>query len=340
MNQETPAPPAKPHRAPPGAFAAAIPGVLFCAALAAVGYGLSRAQSVVPISPMMFAIGLAIAWSSAFGPPMWARAGNGFTLRRLLRLAIVLLGLQLTANDVGLLGVGAIALVFAAMVSTFFFTRWFGGVIGVDRGLSELIASGTAICGASAIVATNSVTRAPQEDVIYSVACVTFFGTLAMFLLPALYGPLGLSPLGYGVWAGGSIHEVAQVVAAGFQVGPSEGEAAMVAKLLRVAAMAPMILWLGAMQKGKGDGPAPPIPWFVVGFAALIIVNSALDVPVALRQGAQLVTVFLLTMSLAALGLETDLRKLRLKGPRPLALGAAGWVCIMSLMLAGVWLLG
>ncbi|HEY8578434.1 MAG TPA: putative sulfate exporter family transporter, partial [Beijerinckiaceae bacterium] len=222
---------------------------------------------------------------------------------------------------------------------TFLVTRRLGRLLGVEPGLSELIASGTAICGASAIVATNSVTRAPQEDVIYSVACVTFFGTLAMFALPALYQPLALSAQEYGLWAGGSIHEVAQVVAAGFQVGQAEGETAMVSKLLRVAAMAPMILWLGAARRGKSDGPAPPIPWFVVGFAAVIILNSALDVPAAVRQGAQLLTVFLLTMSLAALGLETDLRKLRLKGPRPLALGAAAWLFVMGAMLLGVFLL-
>lgn len=320
------------------------PGLALCAALALAGYALSRAQSAVPISPMLFAIALAMITSSVFGPPRWARAGNGFTLRRLLRLAIVLLGLQLTAADVGLLGLGAVLVVFAALAGTFFFTRWLGGRIGVEPGLSELIASGTAVCGASAIVATNSVTRASQEDVVYAVACVTFFGTLAMFALPALYHPLGLSAQGYGVWAGGSIHEVAQVVAAGFQPGRAEGETAMVAKLLRVAAMAPMILWLGAARRDKGggrdDGAAPPIPWFVVGFAALIIVNSALDLPAAVRQAAQLVTVFLLTMSLAALGLETDLRKLRLKGPRPLALGAAGWAFITLAMLAGVWALG
>lgn len=320
------------------------PGLALCAALALIGYGLSRVQTAVPISPMLFAIALAMIYSSAFGPPTWARAGNSFTLRRLLRLAIVLLGLQLTAADVGLLGLGAVFVVFAALAATFFFTRWLGGKIGVEPGLSELIASGTAICGASAIVATNSVTRAPQEDVVYSVACVTFFGTLAMFALPALYHPLGLSVQGYGIWAGGSIHEVAQVVAAGFQPGQAEGETAMVAKLLRVAAMAPMILWLGAARRGKGDGqgdgPAPPIPWFVVGFAALIIVNSALDLPATVRQASQLVTVFLLTMSLAALGLETDLRKLRMKGPRPLALGAAGWAFITLVMLAGVWALG
>lgn len=326
------------HYAAISRFGAPLPGLALVAAIAIAAFGLSRAQSYTPISPMMIAIVLALLIGSFHGAPAWAKAGQTFTLRRLLRLAIVLLGFQLTLSDVGVLGVGAAVAVLAALALTFFFTRWFGGILGVDRGLSELIASGTAVCGASAIVATNSVTRASQEDVVYSVACVTFFGTLAMFLLPALYGPVGLSPVEYGVWTGGSVHEVAQVVAAGFQPGKQEGETAMIAKLVRVAAMAPMILWLGAART-KGDGPAPPIPWFVVGFAAVILLNSALDPPAWFRAWAQFVTIFLLTMSLAALGLETDLRKLRMKGPRPLALGAAGWVFITLVMLGGVWLL-
>ncbi len=127
-------------------------------------------------------------------------------------------------------------------------------------------------------------------------------------------------------------------MAAGFAPGQQEGETAMIAKLVRVAAMAPMILWLGAARP-RGDGPAPPIPWFVVGFAAVILLNSALEPPVWFRQWAQFVTIFLLTMSLAALGLGADIRKLRMKGPRPLALGAAATVFITLTMLCGIWLI-
>lgn len=317
---------------------ASAPGLALCAAISLVAYALSKAQSAFPISPMMFAIVMALVIGATVGAPDWARAGQALTLKRLLRFAIVLLGFQLTISDVSALGLQAVAVILGALALTFYFTRWFGSLIGVDRGLSELIASGTSICGASAIVATNSVTRAPQEDVVYSLASITFFGTIAMFLLPALYVPFGLTALEYGVWAGGSIHEVAQVVAAGFQPGQTEGETAMVAKLVRVAAMAPLILLLGA-SRPRGDGPAPPIPWFAVGFAAVILLNSALETPVWFRQVAQFVTVFLLTMSLAALGLGADVRKLRMKGPRPLVLGGVATLFITVTMLAGIWLI-
>lgn len=316
----------------------AAPGLALCAGMALIAFAASRLQNYAPLSPMMIAIVIALGIGAIFGAPSWAKAGQAFTLRRLLRFAIVLLGLQLTINDVGVLGVAAVCVVLGGLALTFFATRWAGRLLGVDKGLSELIASGTAVCGASAIIATNSVTRAPQEDVVYAVACVTFFGTVAMFLLPALYPALGLSALEYGVWAGGSVHEVAQVVAAGFQPGQQEGETAMLAKLVRVAAMAPMILWLGA-SRATSDGPAPPIPWFVAGFAAMILLNSVLDPPLWVRQQAQVVTVFLLTMSLAALGLETDLRRLRLKGPRPLVLGALAWLFITGVTLAGLMLI-
>lgn len=314
------------------------PGLALCGGIALAAYLLSRVQTAFPVSPMMIAIIIALVIGATTGAPDWARAGQAFTLRRLLRFAIVILGFQLTVADVGVLGVKAVVVLLGALALTFFFTRWFGALIGVDRGLSELIAAGTSICGASAIVATNSITRAPQEDVVYSLASITFFGTIAMFLLPALYAPLGLSPVEYGLWAGGSIHEVAQVVAAGFQPGQHEGETAMIAKLVRVAAMAPMILWLGA-SRPKGDGPAPPIPWFAVGFAAVILLNSAIEPPVWFRPAAQFVTIFLLTMALAALGLGADIRKLRMKGPRPLAVGFASSVFITLTMLAGIWLI-
>lgn len=315
------------------------PGLALCSGIALLAFGLSRLQTQTPISPMMVAIVLALLIGAVFGAPKWARAGQAFAQRRLLRFAIVILGFQLTFADVGMLGLKAVVVILTVLALTFFFTRWIGGCMGVERGLSELIASGTAICGASAIVATNSVTRAPQEDVLYALASITFFGTIAMFAFPGLYGLLGLSPVEYGLWAGGSIHEVAQVVAAGFQPGPEEGETAMIAKLLRVAAMAPMILWLSASRAQKADGPAPPIPWFVLGFAAVILFNSALDPPVWFRQSAQLAAVFLLTVALAALGLSADVRKLRMKGPRPLALGAIATLSITFMMLAGIWLI-
>ena len=324
-----------------GLTPAAIPGLVLSAALAFAAMFISRQITAFPVSPMILAACLGMASAGAFGRLAWTAAGNGFILRRLLRLAIVLLGLQLTLGDLLGLGAGAAIVILTALVATFFFTRWLGGVMGVSPGLSELLAAGTAICGASAIVATNSVTRASQEDAIYAVVIISFFGSIAMFAFPALYQVLPLDPRAYGVWAGGSVHEVAQVVAAGFQAGQSEGEVAMVAKLLRVMAMAPMILALGffaARRAGGEDNARPPAPWFVFGFLALVVINSIVAVPASVKQGAQWATVFMLTLSLAALGLETNWRKLREGGLKPLALGGAATLFIAVVCLLGVWL--
>jgi uncharacterized integral membrane protein (TIGR00698 family) len=233
------------------------------------------------------------------------------------------------------------------LAATFVFTVWLGRVLGVDRKLTELIAAGTSICGASAVIATNTVTKAPDEDVAYAVACVTVFGSIAMFVYPLLPGLLQLGPHAYGLWAGASIHEIAQVVAASFQDGQQAGEFGTVAKLTRVMMLAPVVIALGvaARQRAKSSraaqsSPAAPMPWFVLGFVAMVGINSLIDIPAEAKAWVVSLTTFLLTMALAAMGLETDIRKLRAKGLRPLFLGLAAFLFIATFSLMLVKLLG
>ena len=260
-----------------------------------------------------------------------------FSARRLLRLGIVLLGLQLTAAQVAEVGAEGLAILALCVVGTFAVTVWLGRLIGVEPGLAELIAGGTSICGASAIIATNTVTEAPEEDVAYALACITLFGTLAMLAYPLLPAVLGLSPAGYGLWAGASIHEIAQVVGATFQAGQEAGETGTIAKLSRVMMLAPVVMALGliaARRRGAGAGqakvPVPPVPWFVLGFVAVVVLNSIVPVPAEARAAAGLATTVLLSMALAALGLEACIGKLRAKGAKPLLLGL-----LASLFIAG-----
>ena len=199
------------------------PGLFLTIAIAAAAFGLRAIPGLSLASPMMLAIAIGIAINAMVGAPVIVRAGIVFVLRRILRLAIILLGLQLTAGQIFAVGATGIGIILATLIATFAFTVWFGRVLGVERGLTELIAAGTSICGASAIIATNTVTRARSEDAAYAVACVTVFGSIAMFAYPILGAALGLESHAYGLWAGASIHEVAQVLAAAFQGGP-EGE--------------------------------------------------------------------------------------------------------------------
>ena len=314
-----------------------VPGIGLCALIAASGFAFRQIPGVGVLSPMILSILIGILFHNLVGTPRRAKAGVTFTMRRILRAAIVLLGLQLTLAQVAAVGALGIAVIAVTLVSTFVFTKWAGQILGVDRGLAELIGAGTSVCGASAVIACNTVTRAHDEDVAYAVACVTVFGSVAMFLYPMLAAPLALDAGHYGLWAGASIHEIAQVVAAGYQQGQQAGEAATVAKLSRVLMLAPLVLSLAAIVRVRGDmaGAKVPMPWFVLGFVAMMLVAGFLPPPPALKSVIVTTTTFMLSMALAAMGLETDLRKLRAKGLRPLALGAVSFlfIAVFSLTL-------
>ena len=318
------------------------PGLLLTAVIAALSFCLRDLPGVAILSPMILSILIGIVLHNSIGTPMLAKPGVTFCVRRVLRFAIILLGLQLTAAQIAEVGAGGIAIIAATLVATFLFTIWFGRVIGVDRKLSQLIAAGTTICGASAVIATNTVTDAHDEDVAYAVACVTVFGSIAMFVYPLLPGLLHLDAHAYGLWAGASIHEIAQVMAAAYQDGQQAGDAGAIAKLSRVAMLAPVVIVLGVLaarrtEAGDRTRPAakPPMPWFVLGFIALVGVNSVITVPPDAKAAIILVTTFLMSMALAAMGLETDVAKLRAKGIRPLILGFVAFlfVAIFSLSL-------
>ena len=257
-------------------------------------------------------------------------------LRRLLRCAIVLLGFQLTLGQVAGIGLGGVGIVAATLGATFLFTVTLGRLIGVDAKLAQLIAAGTSICGASAIVATNIVTDARDEDVTYAVAAITLFGTVAMLGFPLLAPLFGLDQHAFGLWAGASIHEVAQVIGAGFQKGTHAGETATVAKLTRVAMLAPMVIALGLVaRRGSTDASAAkaPMPWFVVAFVAIVALNSLVALPVQVHSAIALAAQVMLTMGLAAMGLQADISQLHSRGLRPLMLAFSAFIFIAGFSL-------
>jgi uncharacterized integral membrane protein (TIGR00698 family) len=313
--------------------AAVLPGLALTSAIAAAGFALRFIPGVSVLSPMILAILIGIGFHNIVGTPDRAKAGIKFSLRRILRFAIILLGLQLTASQVAEVGLTGVAVIVTTLVATFVFTKWFGRVLGVQHKLAELIAAGTSICGASAVIATNTVTGAHDEDVAYAVACVTVFGSIAMFLYPLLPGLLHLTPHAYGLWTGSSIHEIAQVVAAAYQDGDQAGYFGTIAKLSRVMLLAPLIIALGMIARRRtGNAPgasqSAPMPYFVLGFIALVAVNSLIHIPAQVMSYVVPATTFLLSVALAAMGLETDIAKLRLKGLRPLLLGLAAFLFI------------
>jgi uncharacterized integral membrane protein (TIGR00698 family) len=332
--------PALPRRAVSAAVAV-VPGLLLTSGIAAASFGLRALPGFSLLSPMILSIFIGIMFHNVIRTPAVAKPGVTFSLRRILRLAIILLGLQLTAQQVVGVGGAGLAVIVATLISTFLFTTWVGRLLGVDAKLTQLIAAGTSICGASAVIATNTVTDGSDEDVAYAVACVTVFGSIAMFAYPLLVGVLHLDPHAYGLWAGSSIHEIAQVVAAAYQDGTQAGDFGTIAKLTRVMMLAPVVLSLGLLLRIRGGKASAkvPAPWFVVGFIALIVLNSLITIPTEIKAPVSMVTTFGLSMALAAMGLETDIRKLRAEGLRPLLLGLIAFFFIsgFSLLLIRVF---
>ncbi|MDX1976702.1 MAG: YeiH family protein [Pseudanabaenaceae cyanobacterium bins.68] len=300
-----------------------LPGIGLSITLALLATLLQNWLGLKYLSPLILAIGLGIISNNLWKISSFYQLGIDFCLKKILRVAIALLGLQFSFTQVLAVGGSGLIIIVATILSTFGFTLWLGKGLGVNYRLTQLIAAGTSICGASAVVAANTAVEGKDEDVSYAVAIVTVFGTGSMVIYPLLSTLFDFQA--FGIWCGASIHEVAQVVAASFQVSPVSGEIAVITKLSRVLFLIPMVFLLGTKPKGKSQ---PPIPWFMFYFIFLIGVNSIHLLPNQFRdlvvQGNRL----LLTVSLAAMGLVTSLAKLKQVGIKPLLLAGGSWLFI------------
>jgi len=310
-----------------------LPGLLLASAVA----GLCLLSRLVPqissfVNPIFLSVVLGTGIASVVTLPESVRPGLAFASKFLLRLSIVLLGLQLTGAEVLEKGLASLLICMGLVAVTFVVTRKLGSMLRVDPGLSELLASGTAICGASAILAVNTITRARDSDVVYALACVTFFGTVGIALYPTALSLFGLAPHFYGFWTGASIHEVAQVIAAAAPGGPEALATAAIVKLSRVLTLAPLIVVLGLWRGGRaqGEGRPPLIPWFIAGFLALIAVGSVFDIPQEVRQGTATAVGVLFAIALAALGLSTHFGAIVARGWRPIAVAMGSWLFIAA----------
>ena len=286
----------------------------------------------------MLAIILGMAIRNTTGVPAAMQEGIRFSMRRLLRLAIVLLGFQISMSQIWQVGGAGFLIVVTTLVCTFLFTLWLGRRLGIDPKVTELIAAGTSICGASAVVATNTVTEGSDEDVAYAIAIITALGTASILLYPLASVAIGMPPASYGLWTGASIHEIAQVIAAAFQGGSVSAQYGAISKLSRVVLLAPVVFTLGylAARRRTAEGNRAKIatPWFLFGFLTMIGVNSLGLLNKTWTANLVTANQFLLAVALAAMGLETSVSKLRAAGLRPFLLGSGAWAFISVLSLA------
>ena len=335
-----------------------LPGLALSAAIAGVamvlgGYGWLQTHG---ISALTLAIVLGLLIGNSIYPRIAAASCDGvrFSKQILLRAGVILYGLRLTLTDIGHVGIVGVLIDALVILSTFSLACLIGTrLFGLDRKTAMLIGAGSAICGAAAVMATEPVVRGRADQVTVAISTVVLFGTIAIFLYPLLYTlnvhwlllPLGANA--FGIYAGSTIHEVAQVVAAGRSVGADTANTAVITKLVRVMMLAPFLIGLSAWLArdtltpetnecaDAGDaavtGPDRarlPIPWFAFGFILVVMFNSLSWLPQRVVAIAINVDTLLLAMAMAALGLTTHLSAIRQAGLKPMLLG-----CILFVWL-------
>lgn len=318
-----------------------IPGLALTAVItgAAVWAGSVPAIAGAGMSALTLAILFGMVIGNTVYPKLWQSCDCGviFAKQHLLRLGIILYGFRLTFSQIADVGVSGIVIDVLTLSSTFLMACWLGQkVFGLDKHTSWLIGAGSSICGAAAILATEPVVKAEASKVTVAVATVVIFGTLAIFLYPAMYPLVAhwFSPETYGIYIGSTMHEVAQVVAAGHAISPEAENAAVIAKMLRVMMLAPFLLILAARVKQLAPANAEQkskitIPWFAILFIVVAIFNSFHLLPQSVVQMLITLDTILLAMAMAALGVTTHISALKKAGAKPL---------LMALVLF-IWLI-
>lgn len=289
------------------------------------------------ISSLVIAIIFGIIYSNTLRhrfPIEW-EAGIRFSSKQLLRTAIILYGFRISFQQMAAVGLEGLVLDMLVVSTTLGLGYWIGvKLLKMDRDLSLLIGVGAAICGAAAVLAVEDILKSEPYKATVAIGTVVLFGTLAMFLDPILQhsGLFGLSNNQYGLFVGASVHEVAQVVVAGNNVSVESGNIAVIVKMTRVLLLVPVLLILSfyANRISKNKKLQVTVPWFAVGFVVMIGFNSLNLLPAAVVSLINQFDIFLLTMAMAAIGIDTNLAKIKKVGIKPLYL---------SFLLFG-WLIG
>ncbi|NUO96575.1 MAG: putative sulfate exporter family transporter [Nonomuraea sp.] len=307
-------------------------------AAVAVVAALAVNRLVPAFSPAVIAVASGAVLANLLGRRAgWERfrPGLAFVARRVLRMAIALLGLQIAVPQVLALGWQTLAVVAAATGVTFAVTPAIGRRLGLSYGTSLLVATGVSICGAAAVAAMReSVDATDDDDAAAALSVVVLYGSAAIVVVPALAALIGLSPAQLGVWTGAAVHEVAQVAAIGAASGVLA--AAVTVKLARVVLLAPLVT-LTSLRAGRTAGGRRPavMPLFVAVFLAMVAVRSTGWVPDPVTRAVPQVTNVLMAAALFGLGTGIDVRKL-IKGGRAMLLGAIATGLIAAVSLAGV----
>lgn len=313
------------------------PGVLIALTIAAAAHFVAEHYGG-PVMLLALLMGMALTFLSKDAT---AAPGIAFASKSILRIGVALLGLRIALSDIFALGGGVLVLVLSALVLTFAAGIAAAKALRERAALGVLIGGATAICGASAALALSTVLPAHkhhERDTLLTVAAVTTLSTGAMIFYPAIFRAAGFDDVAIGVLIGATIHDVAQVVGAGYAVSAVAGYTATIVKLLRVAMLLPAVVLVGiafSRQRASGGRSAAlPVPLFALAFAALVVVNSVGFVPEGVRLPLVEASQMCLVTAVAAVGLSTSLREIAKAGWPPIliALGASAVLLLYAVM--------
>lgn len=316
------------------------PGFISAAMVGLAATFLARNYNA-PVMLFALLIGMAFNFLHEDGR---CKQGIDFASRTVLRLGVALLGLRITFTQISTLGLVPIITVIAGVATTSLFGLWLGRRLGLGAYFGLLSGGAVAICGASAALAiSTSLPRyeTKERDTALTVVGVTTLSTIAMILYPLVVSLLQLNATEAGVFIGGTIHDVAQVVGAGYMVSQETGDVSTYVKLLRVAALVPVVVLISLLMSegaGTGDRIRRAFPMFLVGFCALVIFNSVLSIPAQVTSAATTLSSYCLVTAISALGMKTSFRSLVEVGWRPVGMMVAETLWIALLVLGAIFL--
>nr|WP_325304708.1 YeiH family protein [uncultured Dysosmobacter sp.] len=323
-------------------------GMLVCLAIALPAWLLGQRFEVVggPVFAILIGMVIALFWRDQGR----ARAGITYTSKKILQLAVVLLGFGMNLKSVLEVGGQSLPIILSTIATSLIVAYALYRLLHMDANISTLIGVGSSICGGSAIAATAPVIGADDEEIAQAISVIFLFNVLAALIFPTLGGVLGLSNEGFGLFAGTAVNDTSSVTAAaaawdGMHPGANTLDAAAIVKMTRTLAIIPITLVLALRRTGRAAGGVQVdlkkiFPWFVLLFLLASVVTTVLPIPAAVTAGLKTASKFFIVMAMGAIGLNTDLVKLVRTGAKPILMGLCCWVAIAAVSLGVQHLLG
>jgi uncharacterized integral membrane protein (TIGR00698 family) len=320
---------------------ARFPGIALALAITTVATFIGKAIPVIGAPVICIVIGVAIAAIRKPGEKF--RPGIATSSKLILQISVVLLGSQLSLKEIVKVGFSSLPVMLGSLAVCLAGAYWVGKWLGIVGDLRTLIGVGTGICGASAIAAVTPIVGAASVDVAYAISTIFLFNVTAVLIFPFLGHLLGLSQHSFGLFAGTAVNDMSSVVAASTTYGSVAANYAIVVKLTRTMLIIPIALGLATLERRKlRSVESKPnvhivrlVPWYLIGFLLVASGNSLGLIPQGIHHDLVQISIFLIAIALAAIGLSTDITGLRRTGPRPLLLGGILWilVSVTSLLL-------